>query len=135
MAGDDDVVRRAGEHLAHASRAPALPELHRVTLDDLDLGEGIECDLGCDYVAVDEQLDGWATPGLEGGREAMPSYVICDACKDSWERGDWDRLAEVAATSRHRCGPCVSQQRHRQGGTGIRPLGSSSRDRPIRAAT
>ena len=47
-------------------------------------------------MAVDERLDGWATPVVEGGREAIPSYVICDACKDSWERGDWDRLADVA---------------------------------------
>ena len=48
----------------------------------------IGCDLGCDYVAVNEHIDGWATPTIEGGRETIPPYLICSTCKASWEQGD-----------------------------------------------
>jgi hypothetical protein len=97
MAGDEDVVRRAETYLNDRSAGPKLPELRRETFGDV--GHEISCDAGCDYVAVGENSDGWVTPAVTvvGSSESIPSYTICEPCKDSWERGDWDYLVDQCA--------------------------------------
>lgn len=70
---DDDIVRRAGDHLERAvdrvlDEERQLPELTRVTVTDCDLdGEiphehvEVPCDICDEYVAVGPGIDGWET--------------------------------------------------------------------------
>jgi hypothetical protein len=90
MTERDDVVRRASAYLESRGE-PQLPVLEHVSFTET--GE-IDCDLGCDYVAVYEHHDGWGTPPENGGRESLRPYVICDPCKQAWEHRDWDYLVD-----------------------------------------
>jgi hypothetical protein len=108
---DDDIVRRAGDHLEHAvdrvlDEERRLPELTRVTVKDCDLdGEisrehvEVPCDICDEYVAVGPGIDGWETHGQPGLseqplRERIGSYLLCEPCAASWERADYDDLYE-----------------------------------------
>jgi hypothetical protein len=106
---DDDIVRRAGDHLKRTvdrvlDEERQAPEVTRVTVADFDHGGEIdhdyievECDICDQYMAVAPGLDGWKTqdqpgPSEQPLREHIGSYVLCARCKDSWERGNYDDL-------------------------------------------
>jgi hypothetical protein len=113
---DDDIVRRAGDHLERTvnrivDEKRQLPEVTRVTAKDFDLdGEitedrvEVDCDICEEYVAVRPGIDGWKTqvqpgPSEQPLREHIGYYVLCEPCKESWERADYDDLYERCAVA------------------------------------
>jgi hypothetical protein len=109
---DDDIVRRAGDHLKRTvdsvvEKQRDLPELKRVKAEDLPevMVHGmkvehveIECDL-CDYVAVESGRGGWETSSQPGpserpDREGIGPFLLCTPCKESWEAANYGDLYE-----------------------------------------
>jgi hypothetical protein len=108
---DDDIVKRAGDHLERTldrvvDEQRQLPELKRVTAKDFDHGGEInhdhieiDCDVCEEFVAVAVGTDGWETPEQPGPperpwRERIGPFVLCTTCKESWEAANYADLYE-----------------------------------------
>jgi hypothetical protein len=100
---NDDIVRRAEEHLDQAversSGERELPWHKQLSEEDRPYISPV-CDV-CRDELLDESktLDGWVTEAqkwegdvLVPSEESVRHYVLCTPCKELWERGDYNAL-------------------------------------------